>query len=217
VRLGLGLWSAFVRREFHKLYYAAGFEGGTWNDTRWFGVKAQKCPLDLWVYQEILVERHPDVIIETGTAEGGSALFLASLCELAGHGRVITVDVREPPAVPHPRIDYVTGSSTDPATFEQVRGRIRADERVMVILDSDHTRDHVREELDLYGGLVSPGQYLVVEDTNLGGHPVLPRNGPGPMEAVDDFLQARTEFSRDPKREKFLLTMNPRGYLVRSG
>lgn len=218
MRLGLGLWSRLVRREFHKLYYGAGLTGGTWNDTRWFGVKTQKCPLDLWVYQEIQTERRPDVIVEAGTADGGSALFLASTCELLGHGRVVTIDVREPSLdVHHDRLTYVTGSSTDPETFARVKSAIGPDESVMVILDSEHTRAHVRRELELYGSLVTPGQYLVVEDTNLGGHPVLRTHGPGPMEAVQEFLDSGNRFSVDRSREKFLLTMNPGGYLLRTG
>ncbi len=85
----------------------------------------------------------------------------------------------------------------------------------MVILDSDHSRDHVLRELELYSPLVTPGCYLVVEDTNVNGHPVSPEFGPGPMEAVEAFLETTNDFEVDRSREKLLLTFNPSGYLRR--
>jgi len=85
----------------------------------------------------------------------------------------------------------------------------------MVILDSDHSAAHVGAELDAYRGLVSPGCYLIVEDTNVNGHPVVPDHGPGPMEAADAFLAGAPEFVADRERERFMLTLNPRGYLRR--
>ncbi len=90
-----------------------------------------------------------------------------------------------------------------------------ADGPVIVILDSDHSRDHVLAELRAYADIVTPGGYCIVEDTNVNNHPVLPHWGPGPMEAVDAFLAERDDFEIDPWRERFMLTMNPRGYLRR--
>jgi cephalosporin hydroxylase len=208
---------ALITRAFHRLYYYSAFRGGTWHQTRWLGVQLWKCPLDLWVYQEILFDRRPDVVIETGTAAGGSALFLASLFDLLGQGRVISIDIAEQPARPeHPRITYLNRSSTDPETLEQIRGEIGPEERVMVVLDSDHRKEHVLEELRAYSELVTPGQYLIVEDTNLHGSPVLPEHAPGPMEAVGAFLAENSAFQSDRTQEKFLLTFNPRGYLLRA-
>lgn len=86
---------------------------------------------------------------------------------------------------------------------------------VMTVLDSDHTMDHVLHELRAYGPLVTKDSYLVVEDTNINGHPVLPAWGPGPREAVDRYLAETDEFLIDERREKFLLTFNPRGFLKR--
>jgi cephalosporin hydroxylase len=201
---------------FHARYYDAELTGGTWRATSWLGVPTQKCPLDLWVYQEILHEVRPDVIVESGTARGGSALFLAGVCDALGGGRVLTIDRDELPGRPaHPRIQYLRGDSVAPDVVAAVRAAVAAGERVMVILDSDHRREHVRAELAAYAGLVTPGSYCVVEDTNLNGHPVRPDFGPGPMEAVHEFLAAHPEFAADRGREKLLMTFNPHGYLRR--
>ena len=86
----------------------------------------------------------------------------------------------------------------------------------MVLLDSDHTRDHVLKELEAYSPMVTHGSYLIVEDTNLNGHPVEPEHGPGPMEALEAFLPAHPQFAHDTAMDKFLLTFNPRGFLKRS-
>jgi cephalosporin hydroxylase len=201
---------------FHRLYYSD--HKRTVANTFWRGVQAAKCPLDLWVYQEILCERRPDVIVETGTFMGGSAYFLASICDLLGAGRIITVDVkkRRPERLPqHPRIDYRHGSSVEPDVVAAVRESIGPAESVMVVLDSDHRHHHVLAELQSYAPIVTPGNYLIVEDTNVNGHPITPDFGPGPMEAVDDFLAGTDEFEIDSAREKFYLTFNPRGYLRR--
>jgi cephalosporin hydroxylase len=89
------------------------------------------------------------------------------------------------------------------------------DDSVLVILDSDHTKDHVLAEMRAYGPLVTRGSYLIVEDTNINGHPVLPDFGPGPWEAVEEFLQGNDQFQVDRSREKLLMTFNPMGYLRR--
>ena len=201
-----------VARQFHRLFYRSGVD--TWSNTRWLGTAAQKCAFDLWVYQEILHEHRPAVIVECGTAEGGSAFFLASICDLLEHGSVITIDIEEYPNRPqHPRITYLHGSSTDAEVFRQVEEQVGGLEPVMVILDSNHERDHVLDELRLYSRVVSPGNYLIVEDSNVNGHPVVPEFGPGPSEAVDQFLRESDEFEVDRECEKFFLTFNPGGYL----
>ncbi len=200
-------------QEFHRLYY----DSNVYRHTFWRGVETQKCPLDLWIYQEIIHELRPDVIIETGTFSGGSAFYMASLFDLFGGGRVITVDLDPQPNLPtHPRITYISGlSSTSPEAVSKVQEMIGAGAVVMVILDSDHSRDHVLDELRIYGKMVTPGQYVIVEDTNINGHPALPEFGPGPMEAVDAYLKENDLFEIDSSREKFYMTFNPRGYLKR--
>ena len=103
-----------------------------------------------------------------------------------------------------------------PETLEHVRRAAEGAETVLVVLDSDHRKEHVLEELRLYAPLVTPGSYLVVEDTILNGHPVSPDFGPGPMEAAEEFLRGNPEFTSDRRREKLYLTFNPKGYLRRA-
>lgn len=207
---------ADVVHRFHNLYYRRGLTSRA--DTirlSWFGYATLKCPLDLWIYQELLVRTRPDVLVETGTWCGGSALYIAMIFDLIGHGRVITVDIEAKSGRPeHPRISYLTGSSTDPAVVTEVRCLVRND-RAMVVLDADHHAPSVYEELILYSPLVQDGDYLVVEDTNINGHPTFAEFGDGPMEAVDRFLSESDEFMIDQRCERFLLTLNPRGYLKR--
>ena len=200
-----------VRTKFHLL----SFQSGAVQQTYWLGVPLQKSPLDCWIYQEIIAELRPDVIVETGTDLGGSAVFFASICDLIGHGNVVSIDVRPAPKIAHDRIRFIQGDSTSDDVLAKVRTATRQSTRTMVVLDSDHSKAHVRRELDRYGEFVTVGSYLVVEDTNVNGHPVMPEHGPGPFEAVQEFLPEHSEFQVDHAREKFLLTYFPGGYLKR--
>lgn len=205
-----------VVREFHRLYFDARAFNMTWRNTFWMGTPLLKCPLDLWLYQEMLFALRPAVIVETGTAFGGSAHYLASLCDMLGQGRILTIDITEREGRPqHPRVTYLTGSSVAPEMVARVKDLVGDASPVMVVLDSDHSRDHVLKEMEAYHGLVTPGSYLVVEDTNLNGHPVEPDHGPGPMEALEAFLPGHPEFAHDTAMDKFFLTFNPKGYLKR--
>jgi cephalosporin hydroxylase len=200
---------------FLELYYNARQKNLTWGNTRWMGVKTLRCPLDLWLYQEIIFDTKPDLIVETGTAEGGGALFLASMCDLVQHGQVISIDIQHRPNLSsHPRLTYLTGSSTARETVEKVKGRA-AQGQTLVILDSDHSRAHVLAELQAYAPLVRKNGYLIVEDTIVNGHPLRPEFGPGPMEAVEEFLGETPDWIIDRTKEKFLLSFNRNGYLKR--
>ncbi len=199
--------------QFHKLYYYSYMLGKT---PLWLGVPTNKCPIDFWIYQEIIFEVKPDVIIECGTEYGGSAFFLASICDLVNNGMVITIDIKDKEDRPqHKRIRWLHGSSISEEIVHQVRALVSGDDKVMVILDSDHRKDHVLKELIIYSKVVTKGSYIIVEDTNVNGHPVRPEYGPGPMEAVEEFLKENSDFSIDKNCERFYLTFNPRGYLRR--
>lgn len=208
------LYEGIIAKNFHKLYY--GSKHRTWKNTYWLGVPCFKCPLDLWIYQEIAFEVKPDVIIETGTGDGGSALFLAFLCEQIGCGTVISIDIKKRTDLPeHSRITYLFGSSVSQQIVQEVT-RLTADKNtVLIMLDSSHRKEHVLKELRVYNRFVTAGSYLIVEDSNLNGHPVKASFGPGPMEAINEFLKENQNFIVDVSREKFYLTFSPNGYLKR--
>ena len=209
-RLERRLDRAAVSRAHDVLYLS-----DAWIKATWLGAQALKNPLDLWVYQEIVYETRPELIIETGTYRGGSALYLASLCDLIGEGEVVSIDIEQalPEYPSHPRITYLAErSSTDPDVVAAVHERARG-KRTLVILDSDHAQAHVEAELAAYAPIVPVGCYVVVEDSNIGR--IRKDLMPGPFEAVETFLAGTDEFEIDREREKFLITFNPSGYLRR--
>ncbi len=182
----------------------------------WRGHYAGKNPLDLWMYQEIIVETRPAAIIECGTNQGGSALFFADVCELLGHGHVYSMDVSPPRlGLRHSRLTLLDGSSIDLSTVARVKRYLRGRQPVMVSLDSLHDKEHVAKELALWSPLVSVGSYLVVEDTCVDACPTHPELGPGPFAALREFVRGTQCFRTDLKREKFLYTQQPYGWLKR--
>ena len=200
-------------KNFHILFYNTS----SWKRVRWMGHFVLKNPFDLLVYQEIIFDTKPDVIIETGTALGGSALFFAHMLDLLGNGMVVTIDFEHYPEVlpKHPRIKYVVSPSTGILARMYLDSLNLKDKKVMVILDSDHTKKNVLKELDVYAPMVSKGCYLIVEDTNVNSNPVLPEHGPGPKEAVDEWLPKHSEFENDVEREKFFVSSAKGGFLRR--
>ena len=204
--------------DFHKLFY----DKRIFKKCQWLGRSIWKSPLDLWVYQEIVSSRHPDLIIETGSYRGASAHFLKSMMNLANYeGEVVSIDTVFRKDFPElPGLTFLTGSSTDSKIVNQLE-KMCKDKTVMVILDSDHRKSHVLKELHIYSKFVTPRKHLIVEDTNLNGHPVITKgfNGktPGPMEAVEEFMVDNKDFRIDLRCEKFLLTMHPKGFLIKNG
>jgi cephalosporin hydroxylase len=204
---------------FHVLYY----HSSVWNHgrTTWLGVGLFMNPFDMWVKQEIIFETKPTVLLEMGSAMGGSALFYATVLDQMGQGKIISVDIQDEksgmglPKVKHKRITFLKGSSVDPAMIRKIKGLLKPSDRVMVFLDSDHRTEHVAKELKIYGPMVTSGCYLVVDDTNLGGHPVVNQTvpGPGPYAAVTDFLQKDKTFEVDKSRHKFYMTWCIDGFL----
>jgi cephalosporin hydroxylase len=198
----------------------------------WMGMPIIQLPADIVTTQEIIFLAKPDIIIETGVARGGSVIFLASMLELLGKGKVIGVDIDIRPhnrdaISQHPmgkRISLIEGSSTNPATLGKVRAEIPSGASVMVILDSDHRRDHVLDELRNYGPLVTKDQYMVVADTVVGHikkeFAILENRsrawyqGDEPLSAVQAFLSETNRFEIDPVvNGKLIFSSSPGGYL----
>lgn len=185
------------------------------NVNHWLGYRMQKNPLDLIAYHNIIYDLRPDLLIECGTWHGGSALYFATLMDQINHGVVMTVDLYDWPLRPkHERIYYYTYSSVDPETAKALGAFAVHESRVMVVLDSDHTKEHVLKELDLYAPFVTPASYLVVEDTNIHGHPLRTDLPEGPWEAVHEWLPSHPEFEIDPVIEP-VFSNNPEGWLRR--
>ena len=196
--------------DYHKLSYSVAYEESlTWQRTQWLGFPLFKMPQDLITLTDVIWQTKPKLIIESGTAAGGSALFMASYCDAMGFGKVLTIDIRpidrNYPA--HPRIAFLGGrSSLDPGVLAEVQTYVDFHGGpVMVILDSDHSQKHVAKELDAYHNFVTPGSYLVIEDTNVNGHPVLKEHGPGPYEALEEWLPNHSEFKLDERVPKWQL------------
>lgn len=198
------------------------YDTGVWKRMHYRGVRILKLPSDLWTYQEIFTDHRVQWVLETGTRHGGSALYFADLLKLNGaSGRVISIDVdaASNTAGSHPLIDFIIGDSGAAQMAELVGQRLPADRGTLfAILDSDHSKAHVLRELHALTPLLRKGDYLVVEDGCVNGHPVRPDFGPGPYEAIEEFLAAHPEmFVPDSAREaKFGTTFAPRGFLVKS-
>ena len=200
----------------------------TYNFT-WLGRPVIQFPQDLAALQEIIWDTRPSLIIETGFAHGGSLIFHASMLQLLGNdGRVlgIDIDIREHNRAEiesHPmfeRIELIQGSSTDDAIAAQAAEAAATAERVMVVLDSNHTQAHVLRELEIYAPLVTKGCYLVVcdtliEDMPAGSFPDRPWDkGDNPRTAVDTFLQTTDRFEVDTAIDaKLQISVAPGGYL----
>jgi cephalosporin hydroxylase len=197
----------------------------------WLGRPIIQMPQDMIALQEIVWRTRPELIIETGVAHGGSLIYSASLLELlGGNGRVLGIDIeirahnrREIEAHPlFKRIDLVEGSSIADSTLEQVRRYAAGRERVLVILDSNHTHAHVLKELELYSPFVRAGSYLIVFDTLIEDMPASffdPAKRPwgkgnNPKTATHEFLKANDRFEIDAEiHQKLLITVAPDGYL----
>lgn len=197
----------------------------------WMGVPIIQMPTDVLATQEVIWNTKPDVIIETGVARGGSVIFMASLLAAMGNdaGKIIGVDLDIRPhnrdsIEQHPlskRITLIEGGSTDEATIAAVKAAIPPRARVMVVLDSDHSYDHVLAECRLYGPLVTEGCFLVVADTLIGHlteEKALDRSkvwykGNEPLNAIRTYLEETKRFEVDPVLNgKLVLSSSPSGY-----
>ena len=204
-----------VTDAFTAMYYWSSH--GTWNGgvTTYKGVAVLQNPFDMWIKQEIIHLTKPDVIIETGSACGGSAYMYTDMFPKL---KVISIDHQQENKlqVSPPRVTFLKGYSTDKKIYRIVEKEVR-NKRVIVILDSDHHYKNVLAEMNLYSPLVTPGCYMVVEDTCLDSEPL---NHPdyvndGPMKAVNEFFTKNNDFLIDHDREKFYMTFYPNGWLLK--
>ncbi|NLV55672.1 MAG: glycosyltransferase [Acidimicrobiales bacterium] len=197
-------------------FVAAYHRGAGWRSTSWLGTQALNAPTDLITYQEIVDEVRPDWIIETGTRTGGRAMFLASVCDALGHGRIVSIDNRADTERPeHPRVTYVEGRAQDDDVVARVREIVGPDPHALVILGTRGARRRMHREFETYRRFVPVGSYVIMEHTVLNGYPVQASYGPGPFEAVRRLLASRGEFVVDTSREKHGLSFNLGGYLRR--
>lgn len=180
-------------------------------EPRWRGTRVVKFPQDLILYAQVIFKRKPDFVIETGTHFGGSALFFGDMLQLSGGRKVFSIDVSDefnPPK--HPLVEHILGSSTDPAIVERIRREVDGG-RVMVVLDSDHSTRHVLAELRAYQNVVTPGQYLVVEDCwTRHAKPY------EPWYAVEKFLKENRRFRRVNVEKQFVYAVTKDGWLRRT-
>ncbi len=217
------------RKEFVKVQYAYNFF--------WLGVPIIQAPQDLQALQEIIWETKPELIIETGIAMGGSLIFSASMlalleaCDQIEKGEVLGIDIDIRPhnkkaISDHPmskKITMLEGSSIAPEIIEKVKDFAKGKKRIMLCLDSNHTHEHVLEELRAYSPLVNVGGYIMVGDTGVEDTPAefQPTERPwgkgnNPKTAVWQFLKENKNFEIDEVIEsKLILTSAPDGYLKR--
>lgn len=195
-------------------------------ETTWLGIPIIQFPEDIIIMQELIWKVRPDVIIECGLAHGGSALFYASLLELIGKGYVIGVDIeiRQYNKIAiqnHPlshRVKMIEGSSISETTVDTIRNMVKDANKVMVVLDSNHSKEHVAKELELYKDFVTPGSYLIAMDGAQAFVWDIPNGKPdwkhdNPLIAIEEFMENNKEFEMDEQCNRLKVTSNPKGYL----
>lgn len=182
----------------------------------WWGAPIIQLPQDVMRYQEVIFDLKPDVVVETGIAHGGSALLTASLLKLIGRGRVVAVDIRISPEArariqQHPlgsHISLIEGSAIEPDVVEAVKASIRQGDRVLVVLDSNHSYEHVMGELRAYAQMVTPGSYIVATDGVMRDLSDVPRGAEtwrrdNPAQAAADFAKENPHFAIEEPSRKF--------------
>jgi cephalosporin hydroxylase len=216
-------WLEYHQRNVHQ----AALTGKAQLQQRWLGRPIWKNPMDCWVYQEILYDTQPELVIELGIAHGGNLLFMADIFRCMNRGRTqivgIDMDISRARDLKLPGLHLIEGTCQDESVFERVSDFARG-KRTMIIADCDHSRDHVLDELTRYSPLVSVGCYYIVEDgicDVMGWHPltgqlVNDQPAPGPQAASLEFLRNNPQFTDDAEvREKYLITYNFNGFLKR--
>jgi cephalosporin hydroxylase len=211
-----------------QLWTRSGWQRKFTYELTWTGIPIIQMPEDILMMQELIWRVRPDVIVESGVAHGGALVLYASILELLGKGHVVGVDVEirkynrlaiNSHALSH-RITLVEGDSVADDTVSTVRSLIRPGDRVMVALDSNHTKAHVAAELARYAPMVTPGSYCVVFDSVMTMVSDAPNGKPewdqdNPLEAVRDFLETTDDFEIDPDLNRLSVTYCQSGFLRR--
>jgi cephalosporin hydroxylase len=199
-----GPMQAAVVRAFQRIYHRAARR--TWHDVWYRGTRLHIYPTDLWIYQELVEELKPSLVVQTGTFRGGTALFLADRMQTIGRGHVVTIDAEAEANRPqHPRLTYLTGPPTATDIVEEVRSRLASSEPALFLLGAGTTKEEVLAELQSYAPLAPTGSVVVVEHTHLDG----------PAEALHEFLGTTSDFEVDARGDRHFLTQNPSGLLRR--
>jgi cephalosporin hydroxylase len=211
-----GLWMKSAWQ--HKISY----------EVTWLGMPIIQLPEDIMMMQELIYKVRPDIIVETGIAHGGSAIFYASILELLDKGQVISIDKEIRPynrlaIQSHPmskRITLIEGSSTDEQVLAQIHSLTPPQATVLVVLDSNHAYAHVREEMEKYSKWVTRGSYMVVFDGVMEILADVPNGSPGwatdnPARALRDFLAGHPDFEVDTYYNRLQVTYCPGGFLKR--
>jgi len=221
-----------------KLYTKEGFEmlSNLWikvaaefkvnYELTWLGRPIIQFGSDMIMLQELIWEVKPDIFIETGIAHGGSLIYTASLFEMIGNGRVIgiDIDIREHNKVAilaHPmfkRISMIEGSSVADSTILALEKQLESGKKIMVMLDSNHSREHVLNEINLYSKYIPVGSYLIVQDGAQKWVADIPRGkaewmDDNPLNAIDDFLKVNSDFVVDETYTRLWITQSPKGFL----
>lgn len=188
------------------------------NQSSYFGIPTLKSPNDYWVYQEIIFDMKPDIIIEIGNHRGGSTLALAHMCDLLDNGKVIGIDISQSKiselVKSHPRITLIEGDACQ--SYEKVSDLISENETVLIIEDSNHRYSNTLNILHTYSHLTKPGDYFIIEDSIIQHGLDYPEyKEKGSYEAIEQFVKENDKFVIDRSKESFLITWNPKGYLKR--
>jgi cephalosporin hydroxylase len=214
-----GLWRRTAGYLYHKWYYE---RDKVWITTRFLGITTMKSACDMWNYQEIISGMKPAVIVEFGSYAGGSAIYFNTIGRAVNPDlKVLSVDIDhsllDPRVSDYPEIEFLESSSTDAGVARRICELREANPGpAFYILDSDHTRDHVLAEMINIRDTLQAGDYVIVEDSNINGHPVARNWGAGPYEAMEEYFRRYPDdYSRDTQREhRFAFTFATNGFLI---
>ena len=214
-----GIWRRLAGFIYHKWYYE---RDKVWTGTRFLGITTMKSVSDMWNYQEIISDIKPAFIVEFGSFAGGSAIYFNMIGRAVNPDiKVLSVDIDhgllDPRVKEYPEIEFLESSSTEKSVIRRIADmRAAHPGRAFFILDSDHSKAHVLNEMLGIRNVLQASDYVIVEDSNVNGHPVARNWGPGPFEAMDEyFLRYPDDYIRDTEREqKFAFTFATNGFLI---